>query len=216
MFENLPDEILQHIAEWSALPSVSDPVVCSREVVYTDSGNDEYFNKTSTMRVLPHTIKLSSGSVACHLPSMKPTFGDPYPWKEHFLFNPTKSLHSVVTPNNNYQYIIVGTLVNGTLYRFGGLSKLAKRFTNAISPINCIMHSGIEIEGANENTSSSVMMYIKSPSPRKRPTAPTAAVSPSQPKKARSSEDVTVAQVVDTVAQGFLDAEANGNIMVIK
>lgn len=161
LFENLPDAILQQIAEFSPPPSVSDPVVRSRQVVYTDLGDDKPFNKTSTMRDLPQTIQLSSGSVACYLPSMEPTFGDPDPWEEHFLFNPTKSFHSVVTPNNNDQYIVVGTLVNGKLYRFGGLSKLAKRFTNTISSINCIMHSEIEIEGPNENTSSSVMMYIK-------------------------------------------------------
>ena len=54
-----------------------------------------------------------------------------------------------------------------------------------------------------------------SSSTHKRP-PPTAATSPSQPKKARPSEDtVTVTRVVDVVTQGCMDAEAKGTMIHI-
>lgn len=157
----LPEAILQQIAAY-----VRDLKVRPRRVMFTDCGGKPsyVYNKTSTMMVLSKTIELPNRSVACHLTNMKAMLGDrePETWDKHFVFNPTTRFHSVVTPNNCGEYIEVGKLINGTVYRCGSLSQLAKRFrTTTVLSFNCILDSGTEIEGPNENTSSSILMYIE-------------------------------------------------------
>lgn len=71
-----------------------------------------------------------------------------------------------------------------------------------------------EVAGAIFNAEYRVVRTC--PNSKKRPD-PTAAASSSKPKKAKTSEDaVTVTRVVDAVAQGCIDAEADGTMIHIE
>ena len=159
LLSELHDSILQQIAAYC--DPCTNPVVSKAVVVFQDEPDvDEEFNKTSIMKTLSAAIRLNVSDYACWL-DLEDTCGDALPWEEHFVFDPTKSGHRIVTPTNDETYIVIGNNIKGTVYRCGGLSQLAKRFTKKLLTFNCILHGEVEIEGPNENTSASVTMYIR-------------------------------------------------------